>query len=55
MTEQVKRERKKKYRECKMKVKQAIKESKKRVDEDLRKRLSEKTKETKIILERGNK
>ncbi|XP_050706878.1 uncharacterized protein LOC126992348 isoform X2 [Eriocheir sinensis] len=44
VAEQVKRERKKKYRECKMKLKQAIKESKKRVDEDFGKRLSEKYK-----------
>ncbi len=41
----LKRERKKKYRECKTKLKQAIKESKKRVDEDFGKWLSEKYKE----------
>ena len=43
--EQVKRERKEKYRECKMQLKQAIKVSKERVDEDFRKRLTEKYKE----------
>ena len=44
MDEQVKRERKEKYRECKMQLKQAIKVSKERVDEDFGKRLSEKYK-----------
>ncbi len=45
VAEKVKRERKEKYRECKIKLKQAIKESKKRVDEEFGKRLSEKYKE----------
>ncbi len=35
VAEQVERETKKKYREHKMKLKQAIKESKERVDEDV--------------------
>ncbi len=42
VVEQVKRERKKKYREYNMKLKQAIKERKESVDEDFGKRLSEK-------------
>ncbi len=45
---QVKREKKKKYRECKMKLKQAIKECKERVDEDFGKRLTEKYKGNKL-------